>query len=41
MCRRHIINAGITKIICRTGAETYTVTEVRDWVFNDDSLPRK
>ena len=40
MCRRQIINAGITKIICRTGEETYTVTEVRDWIFNDDSLER-
>jgi len=40
MCRRQIINAGITKIICRTGEGTYTVTEVRDWVFNDDSVGR-
>jgi len=41
MCRRHIINAGITKIICHTGEGSYTVIEVRDWVFNDDSMPRK
>ena len=37
MCRRLIINAGITKVICKTGVEEYTVTEVRDWIFNDDS----
>ena len=39
MCRRHIINAGITKVICRTGEDEYTVTDVRDWVYGDDSLP--
>ena len=41
MCRRLIINAGITRIVSRTGEETYTVTEVRDWVFNDDSIGTK
>ena len=39
MCRRMIINAGLTKVICRTGDGTYSVTDVRDWVGNDDSLP--
>lgn len=39
MCRRQIINAGIKKIVCRTGEGTYSVTNIRDWVFNDDSLP--
>lgn len=40
MCRRLIINAGIQKVVCRTGPgdEDYTVTLVRDWVYNDDSL---
>lgn len=41
MCRRLIINAGITKVISRTGEESYTAVQVRDWVFNDDSLPIK
>ena len=41
MCRRVIINAGITKVICRTGAEDLQEIEVRDWVFHDDSLPEK
>lgn len=41
MCRRLIINAGITKIIARTSPAEYTVTEVRDWVFNDESLEQK
>jgi len=38
MCRRLIINAGIEKTVCRTGAEDYTVINTRDWVFNDDSI---
>ena len=38
MCRRLIINSGIAKIVCRDGENSYTVTNTRDWVFNDDSL---
>ena len=38
MCRRLIINAGISKIICHISESEYTVTDVRDWVFNDDSF---
>jgi deoxycytidylate deaminase len=43
MCRRLIINAGIKKVITRIGENDndYVVTEVRDWVFNDDSLDVK
>jgi dCMP deaminase len=41
MCRRLIINAGITRIICRVGDGDYTETNVRDWVYDDDSLPLK
>ena len=40
MCRRFIINAGITRVICRTGESVFAVTEVRDWIFNDESLAR-
>ena len=32
MCRRLIINAGIAQVVCRTGADEYTTTLVRDWV---------
>ena len=39
MCRRMIINAGIQKVVCRSGEDTYTEIHVRDWVFDDDSLP--
>ena len=39
MCRRQIINAGLERVVIRTGAETYTVVEVEEWVEEDDSLP--
>ena len=39
MCRRMIINDGLAKVICRTGDGTYSVTDVGDWIGNDDSLP--
>jgi len=38
MCRRLIINAGIHRVVCRIGENEYTVTSVRDWIFNDDSV---
>ncbi len=38
MCRRLIINAGISQVITHIGENEYTTTNVRDWVFNDDSL---
>lgn len=42
MCRRFIINAGIRRVVCRTGPDgEYTVTDVRDWIFNDDSVDMK
>lgn len=39
MCKRHIINAGITQVVVRTGEGAYNVIHVRDWVANDESLP--
>ena len=39
MCKRMIINAGLVKVIARTGPGTYTVTDVREWVEEDDTLP--
>ena len=38
MCRRQIINAGISQTVCRVGEDESVVTNTRDWVFNDDSL---
>ncbi|MBC8536652.1 deoxycytidylate deaminase [Feifania hominis] len=38
MCKRLIINAGITKVVIRRTKTTYSAIDVRDWIFNDDSL---
>lgn len=39
MCRRLIINAGITHVIIRDTKTDYRIVEVQDWIENDDSLP--
>jgi len=39
MCRRQIINAGIEKVVARIGESDYTVTDVNEWIEQDDSLP--
>lgn len=38
MCKRLIINAGISRVVVRNTEEKYTIVDVRDWIFNDDSL---
>lgn len=38
MCKRQIINAGIDRIVIRTGATTYKTVPVSDWIENDDSI---
>ena len=38
MCRRHIINAGITKVVARISETEAVTTNVREWIYNDDSL---
>lgn len=38
MCKRLIINAGISKVVVRNTEESYTVFDVAGWVENDDSL---
>ena len=40
MCKRLIINAGITQVVVCTGEGSYNTIHVRDWVFNDESVPR-
>ena len=39
MCRRMIINAGLTKIVARIGEADFTVTDVGEWIAKDDSVP--
>ena len=38
-CRRHIINAGIERVIIRTGEVDYQTVNVQEWIDEDDSLP--
>ena len=38
MCKRFIINSGISKVIIRENKFEYTVVDVQDWIDNDDSL---
>ncbi len=41
MCKRLIINAGIMRVIARTSKTAFTVTDVSEWVENDESLAGK
>lgn len=38
MCKRQIINAGISTVIVRDTKEEYRIINVEDWIENDDSL---
>lgn len=38
MCKRLIINSGIETVIVRNTPEEYTITNVRDWIYNDDTI---
>ena len=40
MCRRLIINAGIDRVVIRTGETDYDTVKVQEWVDEDDSLPK-
>ena len=39
MCRRMVINAGISRVISRDSETEYTVVDVEDWVREDDTIP--
>ncbi len=38
MCKRLVINAGISRVIIRNDNDNYTVVDVKDWVIDDESL---
>ncbi len=38
MCKRMVINAGITRVVVRDTKEEFRIISVEDWVENDDSL---
>jgi dCMP deaminase len=41
MCKRQIINAGISQVIVRDTKEDYRIINVSDWIEDDDSLSGK
>jgi dCMP deaminase len=41
MCRRLVINAGISRIVIRETKDDYTVVDVNDWIRDDDTLDFK
>ena len=40
MCRRQIINAGLEKVVIRRTETEFEVVPVRQWIDEDDSLPK-
>ena len=38
MCKRMIINAGISKVVVRDTPDQFRVIDVSEWIENDDSL---
>lgn len=38
MCRKLILNAGLSKVVMRNTEKSYTVAHVEDWIRNDDSI---
>lgn len=40
MCRRQIINAGISRVVIRDTKTDYRIVEVASWIDEDDSLPQ-
>jgi len=38
MCKRVILNAGITKVVVRDTPTEYRVIDTQEWIENDDSL---
>ena len=39
MCRRMVINAGLSRIVIRNTPTEFEVVDVQEWIDNDDSLP--
>ena len=40
MCKRLIINSGIERVVVRNTSEEYTLVNVRDWIYNDESISK-
>ena len=39
MCRRQVINAGISKVVIRKTETEFEVVDVQDWVQQEDDVP--
>lgn len=39
MCKRIIINSGIKEVVMRSASGRFTVTDVQEWIDDDESLP--
>ena len=39
MCRRLVINAGLSRIVIRKTPTQFEVVDIQEWIDNDDSLP--
>lgn len=39
MCRRMVINAGLSRVIIRNSERDYSVVDVQDWVDLEDDVP--
>ncbi len=39
MCRRHIINAGLERVVIRRTPTEFEIVPVSSWIENDDSMP--
>ena len=40
MCKRMIINSGIERVVIRNTPEEYTLVNVREWIYNDESIAK-
>lgn len=38
MCKRLILNAGISKVVCRENSESFVTIDTSSWISNDESL---
>lgn len=38
MCKRLVINAGIKEVVIRDDKENYRITDIQEWIDNDESL---
>ena len=38
MCKRQVINSGISRVVVRDDKENFRIIDVNEWIENDDSL---